>query len=457
MSAAGGTGNWAAMPIAGPAETSMSVGARIRALRRAAGLSQTELAAGRFSKEYVSQIERGRTRPNGETLDWLAGRLGTDRAFLEHGLSAADAARAEEALQRAERLVEAHRNADAATAFREAGAAAAEVGVPALVFRALRGEAWAEIRGGNVEAARSLLAEAEVLAAEPPFTDVDRADLLFLRGVCETTESNAEAAIVTFGHALDLAERSGLACDRLRSDIFEWRARCYRRLRDWPGAREDAAHALELANARGDRRQAALALFQASLNAQREGNWLLARRRAEESMALFAHLGDRVNVTRLLNNVAGANHLLGNLDTAVSQLKEAFESFVDLQLPAEAGYVLSSLADVHLGMGEPELAETQARKAIILLADRIEHLQEVGTAHLALGRSLLAQGRLEEAEKEFDTADVTFGRVASASHQADSWIARGDLAQRTGDEHEAARLYRQAAETLISTSHEDLL
>ena len=150
-------------------------------------------------------------------------------------------------------------------------------------------------------------------------------------------------------------------------------------------------------------------------------------------------------------------HLLGNLDTAVSQLKEAFESFVDLQLPAEAGYVLSSLADVHLGMGEPELAETQARKAIILLADRIEHLQEVGTAHLALGRSLLAQGRLEEAEKEFDTADVTFGRVASASHQADSWIARGDLAQRTGDEHEAARLYRQAAETLISTSHEDLL
>lgn len=420
-----------------------------------AGMSQSELADGRFSKEYVSQIERGRTRPNGETLDWLARRLGTDRAFLEHGVSAAEAARADETLQHAEGLVEAHRYAEAAAEFREARYAAAHVGAPGLEFRSLRGQTWAELRGGNVEEAWALLTEAQRLAGEPQFTDVDRADLLFLVGVYETTVSNPEAAISAFSHALELAERSGLACDRLRADIFEWRARCYRRLRDWPGAREDTAHALELANARGDRRQAALALFQASLNAQREGNWLLARRHAEESMALFAQLGDRVNVARLLNNVAGANHLLGSLETAVAQLREAFESFVDLQLPAEAGYVLSSLADVHLGMGEPELAETQARKAIMLLAERIEHLQEVGTAHLALGRSLLAQGRLEEAAKEFDTADATFTRVASASHQADSWIARGDLATRSGDEHEAARLYRQAAETLIATSHDD--
>ena len=46
-----------------------TVGERVRALRRAAGLSQAELAAGRFSKEYVSQIERDKTRPTPETLD----------------------------------------------------------------------------------------------------------------------------------------------------------------------------------------------------------------------------------------------------------------------------------------------------------------------------------------------------------------------------------------------------
>ncbi len=435
-------------------ETSLSVGGRVRALRRTFGMSQSELAGGRFSKEYMSQIERDRTRPTRETLDWLAVRLGTDRAFLENGVRIVEAARAEETLQRAQELVDAHRYADAAAAFRDARDAVARVGLPALVLRALRGQAWAEIRGGHVEAARSLLAEAQELARDPDFSQVDRADLGFLAGVCDYTVSNIEVAVAVLGQALEMADRSGLACDRLRSDIFEWRARCYRRLRDWPGAREDIARALELADARGDRRQAALALFQASLVAQREGHWLLARKHAEESMALFVLLGDQVNVARLLNNVAGANHLLGNLDVAVAQLREAFERFVDLDLAAEAGYVLSSLADVHLGMGDSELAEMQARKAIVLLADRVEHLQEIGTARLALGRSLLAQGRLAEAAKELDTADATFSRAASASHQADSWIARGDLARRSGDEHQAARLYRQAAETLLATSSE---
>jgi len=35
-------------------------------------LTQTELGLDRFSKEYISQIERGKTRPTDETLGWLA-------------------------------------------------------------------------------------------------------------------------------------------------------------------------------------------------------------------------------------------------------------------------------------------------------------------------------------------------------------------------------------------------
>jgi len=54
----------------------------VRQLRVAAGLTQTELAGDRFSKEYISQIERGKTRPTSETVDWLALRLGDDYGFL---------------------------------------------------------------------------------------------------------------------------------------------------------------------------------------------------------------------------------------------------------------------------------------------------------------------------------------------------------------------------------------
>ena len=58
------------------ASTALRLGERLRQLRGAAGLTQSDLAGDRFSKEYVSQIERGKTRPTRETVDWLAIRLG---------------------------------------------------------------------------------------------------------------------------------------------------------------------------------------------------------------------------------------------------------------------------------------------------------------------------------------------------------------------------------------------
>src|SRR3954453_338861 len=64
---------------------SARLGERVRQLRVAAGLTQTDLAGDRFSKEYVSQIECGKTRPTRETVDWLAAKLGVDAGFLERG------------------------------------------------------------------------------------------------------------------------------------------------------------------------------------------------------------------------------------------------------------------------------------------------------------------------------------------------------------------------------------
>src|SRR3954470_21506276 len=78
------------------------LGERLRQLRVAAGLTQSELAGDRFSKEYVSQIERGKTRPTQETIDWLAARLAVDPSFLASGISGDQRARVETALTRAD-------------------------------------------------------------------------------------------------------------------------------------------------------------------------------------------------------------------------------------------------------------------------------------------------------------------------------------------------------------------
>src|SRR3989442_7540458 len=93
------------------------LGERVRQLRVAAGMTQTDLAGNRFSKEYVSQIERGKTRPTRETIDWIAERLGVDSGFLANGVSADERGRVDAALARAEALLEARRNEEALEEF----------------------------------------------------------------------------------------------------------------------------------------------------------------------------------------------------------------------------------------------------------------------------------------------------------------------------------------------------
>jgi tetratricopeptide (TPR) repeat protein len=426
----------------------VALGERVRLLRRSAGLSQAELAGGRFSKEYVSQIERGKTRPTRETLEWLAGRLETDTEYLEHGLNRADTERLEADVRAAEGLLEAHRYEDALAAFRASRQDASTAGSPALGLRIVTGEAWALVRTGELEEAMFVLEAAASASVSGGLTDVDRAEVVFLVGVVRYHESRIAEAITLLDQALVLAEGSAERTDRLRSDIFHWRARCHRRDRDWVAAEEDIDRALELAEAIPDARRAADALFQGSLVAQRQGRWVLARTYAERSRDLFAEIGDRATVARLLNNLAGLNHLLGSPDRSIELLEEAFEIFVDLDLRVDAGYVCSSLAEIRLDLGQAELAEAQAHKALDLLEDRADHLQEVGTAELVLGRSLATQGRLEEAEEWIARAEATSERASSASHRSSAWLARGDLESLRGDDVAAAGLYRRAARAL---------
>jgi tetratricopeptide (TPR) repeat protein len=421
------------------------MGERVRALRRAAGLSQEELAAGRFSKEYVSQIERGKTHPTPETLEWLAGRLDTDREFLEHGVTRADAEKIDEAVRDAERLIENARYEDALELLREARSRAGATPAPATSLRLLRNEAWVRIRTGELEAAMSVLEESAALAVSPGFGEAERAEVVFQVGVVRYSESKIGDAIVLFGEALVLADAAEPPADRLRSDIFHWRARCHRRNRDWVAAEEDIERALELAEAAADPRRAADALFQASLVAQRQGRWVLARTHADRARRLFEELGDRATAGRLLNNLAGLEHLLGDIPSAVALLEDAFAIFVELDLPVDAGYVCSSLAEIQLESGELELSEAQARKALELLDDRVDHLQEIGTAQLTLGRTLAARGSLDDAETWISAADDTFERARSAGHRSSAWIAQGDIESSRGDDRAAAGLYRRAA------------
>src|SRR5205809_600866 len=127
-------------------QAGLRLGERLRQLRVAAGMTQTELAGDRFSKEYVSQIERGKTRPTTETIEWLAVRLGVDAGFLANGVSADERGRVDSAIARAEALLEARRNPEAIEEFENLRSAVLATGLVELDVRALSGEATVRMR-----------------------------------------------------------------------------------------------------------------------------------------------------------------------------------------------------------------------------------------------------------------------------------------------------------------------
>src|SRR3954462_5793425 len=426
----------------------LRLGERLRQLRVAAGLTQSDLAGERFSKEYVSQIERGKTRPTRETIEWLATRLGVEPGFLANGVATDERGRLEGALARAETLLEALDNETAATEYETLVPAARATGVPELTVRALIGAGRTQMRVGALRQALEFLNEARGLVEAGSFSDLERAEVFTALGICRYQLNSVQTALGLLNEALSLAERSGLPSDQLRSTILSWRSRCWRRHRDYEAAREDIERALQLAEDANDPRTIGAAYFQASLVADREGHWVLARTYAEKARAVFEELSDRVYVGQLTNNLGGLNFLLGKTDEAVTLLKEAFSIALDNGLEQDAAQAVSSLAQINLRTGDVEKAAEQAEHALLLLKGHEDCLDETGNAHLVRGRALLEQDKLVEAEAAFVSAEASFDQLGSASHRAAAWVARGDLAARRGDDRLAAHLYRTAAEAL---------
>src|SRR3989337_1593410 len=62
--------------VADDTQLAHRIGHRLRQARVAAGLTQQQLAAGRYTKAYVSALETGHSKPSMAALNFFADRLG---------------------------------------------------------------------------------------------------------------------------------------------------------------------------------------------------------------------------------------------------------------------------------------------------------------------------------------------------------------------------------------------
>jgi transcriptional regulator with XRE-family HTH domain len=70
--------------------TKQTIGDKVKQLRKAKGLTQTDLAGEHMTKSMLSQIENGRALPSMNSLQFLAGRLGVDAGYFLEGENEAE-------------------------------------------------------------------------------------------------------------------------------------------------------------------------------------------------------------------------------------------------------------------------------------------------------------------------------------------------------------------------------
>jgi transcriptional regulator with XRE-family HTH domain len=409
------------------------VGERIRQVRARVGLTQAQLAKGRYTAAYISALERGLAKPSMAALTFLSERLGVSipdlvaeerpaAVRLEADLLLASG-KAQEALDRYDALLETagddRRNraellrgrAEALCrltlgheAIRPASEAAElfdALAVPADAAWARYWLAYAHYQEDNPAESRGILqqllgAERAGLAVAPDF----RFRLLTALGNVEAADGQPERAITYMEEARTLIADVSL---RQRAAFLSGLALQYRRVGD-----------LERSIRVGHE---SLALYQAA-DAEREE----------------AALENNIAITFLeLGNTARAEQHLG-------RARELAERHADARLLSEVAEAEARLA---LARGDDAKALDRAEEALVASGSGGSYLAAVG-ANLTLGRLAHRHGDRSEAEGRFEAAAGLLRSHRAGSQLRDLLAEWADLRSGWGDLEGANALYAEA-------------
>ncbi|HEX4743665.1 MAG TPA: helix-turn-helix transcriptional regulator, partial [Candidatus Limnocylindria bacterium] len=273
------------------------VGARIRSLRTARGLTQAQLAEPLYTKAYISMLESGRTRASMKALEHIAGVLGVTPADLLGGNPTPDAP--QYSLIEARRLLETGKYKEA-VAILEGLEDGLQPGDQMVRLRYLAGGYNAL---GHAKQAFPVLERAqrmaELLADEP--------EQIRVKAVLAATYTRTFA----FGEAIELYKECVKACEDgvINDPPFH-----FRRLVDLAGAlanqRQSRAalpyyeRALELSDQFGDRRTIAYMYAGMAEAYKEQGDLELAIRNNQKSLQAYEELGLLDQVACTLDNVA---------------------------------------------------------------------------------------------------------------------------------------------------------
>lgn len=407
-------------------------GQRLKAARLGAGLTQTRLAGGRYTKGYISALENGLSRPSIVALDFLAERLGTtasellgagpgrwSRVEADLRLAAGDW---QAALDAYERLLEAE-----AHPVRRASVQLGRAEALARLDRPAEGvTAAAEAAGAflaNHRAGEAALARYWQASGLCRLENADEARAL-LRSVLETARSGAAVE-----PDLEVRALIGLAMIDSRE-----------------GRSERALSFLEEARAQVDtldgRRRAAY-LESLAISYRESGDYEAAVSTATQAIAYFRAAEDGLEVALLDNELALTLLALGSLERARSHASAAHAGMASIGNETRLANVLETEAQVALALDDLDEADRLATAAIGAAGPAGNHKAAI-SATITRGRIARRRGDLAGAVAIFEEAVASARSRGRSSQLKDALVELSEVVAEQGDPGRAYALVREA-------------
>ena len=184
-----------------------TVGKRLRKLRKEKGLTQTEVTGAQYSKEYVSQVELGKTKPSRRAVKLFAKYLDVDEFYFETGVDISGRERLENLMANGEVLIQQKKISEAVRAFEEARDIGEKAESDDLTWRADVGRAWALHSFGKHREALAILTEARVYYEEKHPDSLELAQVLYRTASCREALGDLKLAILLLEGSLRILDK----------------------------------------------------------------------------------------------------------------------------------------------------------------------------------------------------------------------------------------------------------
>jgi HTH-type transcriptional regulator, quorum sensing regulator NprR len=413
------------------------VGARIRSLRTARGLTQAQLAEPQYTKAYISMLESGRTRASMKALEHIAGRLGVQPSDLLGG--SPSPAGPQYDLLEARRLVEQGDGSDAIPVLE-----GLEEGLtPQDQLVRLRYLAVAHNIVGQAKQAFPIIERAQRMAELLNDTE----EQVRLKGVLGATYAKTYA----YEDAVRLLRECVQACDEgvISDPTFH-----FRRLSDLAvllthqrrpkEAMPVYERAIQMADQFSDRRSLGTMYAGLAKAHHLQGDVELAIRNNQRSLQVYEELSALDQVACTLDNIAVQYAEYGNHQRARESLARGAKIAEDIKRDTTLASIKTTEAEI-TAKTDPEQAMRLVLEAL-KFARKVEQIDAQVRAMVLIG-DLKMKTSVTAARKSFQEA----GQLAEerAPHLLrmifDRW---SHAAEASGDSDEALRLARRALESV---------